>query len=75
MYKCEFNAEQNDGLQLGLIISWVTGEHKLDNYYDPGRKHPPKRQASDRFFCSFMDGKYIEEQPQSCAPLTGASQV
>ena len=54
MYKCEFNAEQNDWLQLGLIISWVTGNHELDNYYDPERQRPPKKHASYRLFCSLM---------------------
>ena len=58
-----FNVEQNDWLQLGLIISWVTGDHKLlPHYYAPKRQQAGlDRYAGDSFFCSLMNGKYVEE--------------
>ena len=60
MYKCDFSAEQNDWLQLGLIISWVTGDYTCFNYYSTERQHLPQRHAEDRFFCALMDGRFVE---------------
>ena len=65
MYKVDFSAEQNDWLQLGLIISWVTHDHGHIDYYNPQRQHVPKKYAHDRFLCALIDGKYVEHLQDS----------
>ena len=63
MYKRELTAAQNDWMQLGLIILWVTFHSKQSGigYYDLKRQEVPEEYQSDHFLCSLMIGTYTKE--------------
>ena len=63
MYKRELTAAQNDWMQLGLIILWVTFHSKQSGigYYDLKRQEVPEEYQSDHFLCSLMLGTYTKE--------------
>ena len=63
MHKIELTAGENDWMQLGLIILWVTYHSKQSGscYYDVRRQEVPAEYQSDQFVCCLMKGKYRKE--------------
>ena len=63
MHKREFTAAENDWLQLGLVILWITYHSKQSgmSYYDIKRQKVPGEYHGDQFVCALMNGNYRKE--------------
>ena len=63
MHKSELTAGENDWMQLGLIILWVTNHSKQSGicYYDVRRQEVPEEYQSDQFVCCLLKGNYRKE--------------